>query len=204
MTAPDTFADSPADPDRGRRFGLVRIAREVALGAALVLGSGLLGLLMGLLWHAIAPRVPLYADTTAVYPRDPEGEQAIGADMTFAMLGAGWGLLVAVVAYLLTRARAGGVAVPVGLALGGGLGGWLAMLVGQDESSNAVLLALAKSVPTGTTFDAPLQLGGKLVLLAWPMVALLVLITLIGLFSSHPELADVPPQTPQDELPEAG
>ena len=104
-----------------------RSARTEALIAVLLLaGSALLGVLAGFLWHWLAPKVPLYADSSAVYLKDPEGEQAIGADGTFALLGAGFGLVSAVIAYLLTRRRSGGVGVAVGLAGGGLLGGYLA------------------------------------------------------------------------------
>jgi hypothetical protein len=200
VTAPDTFTHAPAEP--GSKFP--NLGRDLVLGAAVLLASALLGVLMGLLWHAVAPRVPLYADTTAVYPKDPEGEQAIGADMTFALLGAGCGVLLAVAAYLASRAREGGVAVAVALALGGGVGGWLAMRVGVDSDSTAALLALAKSVPTGQTFDAPLVLTAKLVLLVWPMAALLTLVALTGLFTPRPTPAPVIWQTPPEDRPEPG
>ncbi|MFC1416861.1 hypothetical protein [Streptacidiphilus cavernicola] len=212
MTAPDTFQDSPQDSPalaaRARR-DLRPLGHEAGLALLLIAGSALLGLLMGVCWHWLAPKVPMHADSSAVYLNDPEGEQAIGADGTFALLGAGFGLVSALVAYLLTRRRQGGVGVAVGLAGGGLLGSYLAWGGGQSAKAyqNAVL-KLAKSVPTGHTFHGPLQLTTKAVVLIWPMAALLLLLALVGLFTPRPAapqpvwpepvdpFAPAPPQDP--------
>ena len=195
MTAPDTFQDSPQDspaPSARARRDLRPLGFEAGLALLLAAGCALLGLLMGVLWHWLAPKVPMHADSSAVYLNDPEGEQAIGADGTFALLGAGFGLASAVIAYLLTRRRSGGVGVAVGLAGGGLLGGYLAWGGGQSEKAyQAAVLKLAKTVPSGHTFHGPLQLTTKAVLLIWPMAALLVLLALIGIFTTRPTTPQV-------------
>ena len=195
MTAPNTESNSgpasgpdpelpePPPPRRPRRYDL---RTELLIGASLVAGSAVLGLLMGLLWHLVAPKVPLYADTSAIYLLDPEGEQAISSDMYFAMIGAGFGLLVGALAYWRSRAREGGLTVVVGLVLGGLLGGWIAMKLGVALGPSSNIVATAKAVPLGRTFYAPLTLTAKGMLLAWPAAALIALTVLTSLFTPKP------------------
>jgi hypothetical protein len=180
---PEPELPEPPAPPRSRRYDL---RTELLIGVALVGGAAVLGLLMGLLWHLVAPKVPLYADTQAIYLLDPEGEQAISADMYFAMLGAGFGLLVGALAYWRSRAREGGVTVVVGLVLGGLLGSWIAMKLGVAMGPGSNIVATAKSVALGRTFYAPLTLTAKAMLLAWPAAALIALTVLTSLFTPRP------------------
>ncbi|MFC1412372.1 hypothetical protein ACEZCY_07790 [Streptacidiphilus sp. N1-12] len=201
MTVPDTFQDFPAPPPepepKAKERTLRGLGRELVLALLLLAGCALLGLLMGVLWHWLAPKVPLHADATAVYLNDPEGEQAIGADGTFGLLGAGFGLLTGAAAYLATRARQGGISVAVGLGAGGLLGAYLAWGGRQSAAAyQAGVLKVAKSVPTGHTFYGPLQLTTKAVVLIWPILALLTLIALTAAFSPRPTPPPVPWQGP--------
>ncbi|MFD0330973.1 hypothetical protein ACFQZC_29305 [Streptacidiphilus monticola] len=139
---------------------------------------------MGALWHWCAPRVPVYADSSAVYLRDPEGEQQIAADGWFGGLGLLFGAVCGALGYVLTRRRDGGAGVVFGLALGGLAGAWVAWQFGVSLSGgNESLLALAKSVPAGQTFYRPLALSAKGVLLAWPVAALALLMLCTALFT---------------------
>jgi hypothetical protein len=203
VTVPDTFQDSPRDSpaptDREPRTLRV-LGAEAALALLLIAVCALLGLLMGQFWHWLAPQVPMHADSSAVYLNDPEGEQAIGADGTFALIGVGFGLVTGAAAYLATRSRQGGVGVAVGLAVGGLLGGWIAWGGGQSAKAyQSAVLKLAKSFPTGHTFYGPLQLTTKAVLLIWPILALVALLALTGVFSPRPR-----PPAPAENDPEAG
>jgi len=194
VTAPDTFQASSTLPARVARD----LRTDVVISLVLVAASAVLGVLMGLLWHWLAPKVPLYADTTAIYLQDPEGEQAIGADGTFALIGMGAGLVLGALAYWRTRRREGGVAVPIGLTLGGLLGAYVAMKVGIALGPSGDIIALAKSVPTGHTFDGPLKLTAYGVMLAWPFAALAALLALTAVFTPKPT---EPPTQPATELP---
>nr|WP_236655317.1 ABC transporter permease [Streptacidiphilus carbonis] len=165
-------------------------------------GSALLGVLMGFLWHWLAPKVPLYADSSAVYLKDPEGEQAIGADGTFAILGAGAGLVVGAVAYWLSRRRQGGITVALGLAAGGLLGAFVAMWLGTALGPGGNVIATAKSVPAGQTFYGPLKLTAKGVLLTWPAFAMIALLALTALFTPKPQAPPVVWQTPAQDGPD--
>lgn len=207
--APLWGAGAPVEPDgstplagAGRNWtGLVD---ELLVVVALVVASGLLGLLAGAIWHWIAPRVPVYADSSNVYLLDPEGEQQIAADAWFGLVGLCFGAVLGVAAYWFTRRRGGGVGAAIGLVLGGLLGSWAAWRLGTQLSGHHEdLLKLAHTVPLGHTFHRPLVLSAKGVLLAWPIAALVLLMSLISLLSpkkTHPE-----PQLPAlGPTPEAG
>ena len=90
----------------------------------------LAGVLLGLLWLWLAPRVPLVSDGKAVFLKDTEGEQAIGADGTFMLLALGVRRAVSAVVVFLLRRR-GGVPLVVGARASGGLLGVAAGLAAR-------------------------------------------------------------------------
>nr|WP_055587111.1 hypothetical protein [Peterkaempfera griseoplana] len=155
------------------------------VGVLVALGSVLAGVAVGLLWLWLAPKVPLYADSKAVYLKDPEGEQRAAADGVFVLLGVGAGALTALAAFLPTRRRGGGVAVAVGLAVGGLLGSLLAWRLGTALGPTRDMVAHARQVGEGKVFDAALELGAKGALLVWPMAAMVVLLGLTALFGKR-------------------
>ncbi|NLU74594.1 ABC transporter permease [Streptomyces sp. HNM0575] len=141
----------------------------------LVLGVGL-----GLLWWWLAPRVPLVKVDGGVFLKDPEGEEAIGADGTFVLLALGFGLVTGLVAFL--RSRAGGIGIVIGLAVGALLGSVLAWQLGVLLGPSSDLAASAKAAGTNKTFDGPLKLQAKGALLAWPFIALTTHLLLMAAF----------------------
>lgn len=157
---------------------------ELREAAVITVAVALGGLLLGVLWWWLAPHVPLVGDVVEkrwiVYLKDTEGEQAVGVDGTFALLGLAFGVVSAVVVFLLRRR--GGVPLVVALGVGGLLGSLLAWRVGVWLGPAQDVLAHAKSVGKGVTFSAPLKLGAKGALLAWSLGALLVHLGLTGLF----------------------
>uniref|UniRef100_A0AAU3GYS6 ABC transporter permease n=1 Tax=Streptomyces sp. NBC_01401 TaxID=2903854 RepID=A0AAU3GYS6_9ACTN len=139
------------------------------------------GVLLGLLWLWLAPRVPLVSDDTAVFLKNSEGEEAIGADGTFVLLALAFGLVSAVAVFLFRRR--GGIPLVVGLALGGLLGSLLAWGVGTWFGPTSDVVAHAKEVGKGVTFDAPLELHAVgAAMLAWPIAAMIVHLGLTALF----------------------
>lgn len=138
------------------------------------------GALLGVLWWWLAPQVPLVSDGSAVYFRDTEGEQAVGVDGTFTLLALGAGALSALVVFLVRRR--GGVPLVVALTVGGLLGAVLAWRLGVWLGPETDVAARAKEVGEGVTFSAPLKLGAKGALLAWPLAGLLVHLGLTALF----------------------
>ncbi|MGX9885810.1 DUF2567 domain-containing protein [Streptomyces sp. NPDC002276] len=164
-----------------------------AVVATVVVALG--GVLLGLLWWWLAPHVPLVGDVVdkswVVYLKDSEGEQAVGVDGTFTLLGVGFGVLSAVAAFLLRRR--GGVPLVVALTVGGLLASLLAWRLGMWLGPTKDVLAHAKSVGKGVTFSAPLKLGAKGALLAWSIAALVVHLGLTALFGPRdPEPQGVP------------
>ncbi|MFI6032614.1 AAA family ATPase [Streptomyces sp. NPDC051315] len=155
--------------------------REAAVVTVLV---ALAGVLLGLLWVWLAPRVPLVGDVVdgdwVVYFKDTEGEQAIGVDGIFTLLALAFGAVSALAAFVLRRR--GSVPLVVALALGGLLGSVVAWRLGVWLGSVDDVLAQAKAAGKGATFSAPLKLGAKGALLAWPVAALAVHLGLMALF----------------------
>ncbi len=153
------------------------LREAVVVTAAMALG----GVLLGVLWWWLAPHVPLVSDSTTVYLKDTEGEQAIGVDGTFTLLALAFGLVSGVVVFLLRRR--GGIALVVALTVGGILGSLLAWRLGIWLGPTRDVAAHAKEVGVGVTFDAPLELGAKGAVLAWSFSALLTHLGLTSLFT---------------------
>lgn len=157
---------------------------EVREAAVIAVVVALGGLLLGVVWAWLAPRVPLVGDVVdknwVVYLKDTEGEQAVGVDGTFTLLAVAFGVVSAFVVFLVRRR--GGVPLVVGLAVGGLLGALLAWRVGIWLGPAEDVVAHAKDVGKGVTFSAPLKLGAKGALLAWPLAGLVVHLGLTALF----------------------
>ncbi|TPQ16207.1 AAA family ATPase [Streptomyces sporangiiformans] len=153
---------------------------EVREAAVITIAMTITGLLLGVLWWWLAPEVPLVSDGSVVFLKDTEGEQAIGVDGTFTLLALGFGLVSALIVFLMRRR--GGVPVVVALTLGGVLGSLVAWRLGIWLGPTQDVAAHAKEVGKGVTFAAPLELGAKGALLAWSVAALLVHLGLTALF----------------------
>ncbi|MFF5027086.1 AAA family ATPase [Streptomyces collinus] len=172
---------------------------EVREAVLITLAAALSGVLLGLLWWWLAPHVPLVGDQVdkswVVYLKDTEGEQAIGVDGTFTLLSLAFGAVSAAVVFLLRRR--GGVPLVVALGLGGLLGAVLAWRLGVWLGPTSDVIAHARAVGKGVTFSAPLKLGAKGALLAWPLAGLLVHLGLTALFGPRdPEVPYTGGQTP--------
>ncbi|MCS0636428.1 DUF2567 domain-containing protein [Streptomyces sp. LP05-1] len=191
MTAPQTPSPKPpsdsAWPPPGTSAAITRdaetpdVATEVRQGLMVFLLVALGGVALGLLWLWLAPRVPLISDSRAVFLKESEGENAVGADGTFALLGLGLGVLSAAVVFWFRRR--GGVAVVVGLALGGLAGSFLGWGLGTLLGPTHDVVAHARSAGPGVVFDAPLELQAHGALLAWPIAAMVVHLALTALFT---------------------
>lgn len=156
-------------------------AKELGQAAAVVALLALAGIALGLLWLWLAPRVPLVSDGTAVFLENSEGEEAIGADGTFALLAIAFGTASA--AAVFWRLRRGGVFVVVGLALGGVIGSLLGWRAGVWLGPSSDVVSRAREVGEGVTFDAPLELRAVVVaVLVWPLVAMALHLALTGVF----------------------
>jgi hypothetical protein len=153
---------------------------EVRTAVIVTVALAVAGVLLGLLWVWLAPRIPLVSDDTAVFLKDTEGEEAVGADGTFALLALAFGAVGAVLVFLLRKR--GGISVVVGLVLGGLLGSLVAWKAGVWLGPPSDVVAHAREVGKGVTFDAPLELNAKGALLAWPVAAMVVHLALTAVF----------------------
>ncbi|MGC9438560.1 AAA family ATPase [Streptomyces sp. WG5] len=172
---------------------------EVRQAAVTVVAVALSGALLGVLWWQLAPSVPLVGgvlgDSWAVVPENPEGERVVGVDGVFTLLALAFGALSAVVVFLLRRR--GGVPLVVALAVGGLLGSLLAWRVGVWLGPTQDVIAHAKDVGQGVTFSAPMELGAKGALLVWSVAALVVHLSLTGLFGPRDPEPDPWPEPRQ-------
>ncbi|GHA82850.1 DUF2567 domain-containing protein [Streptomyces termitum] len=189
MTAPLTPSQPPPHdpswppppPPYGGPAGDPITAAEVVQGLVVTAASAVAGALLGVLWVWLAPAIRLISDGRGVYLRDSEGEAAIGADGTFVLLALAFGAVAGLAVFLLRRR--GGVPLVLGLALGGVLGSLLAWWLGTRLGPTADVVAHAKAVGAGVVFDAPLKLRmGAAAMLAWPLAATVVHLSLTGLF----------------------
>jgi len=174
---------------------------ELRQGAAIAALLTVAGLVLGLLWLWLAPRVPLVSDDTAVFLKNSEGEEAIGADGTFVLLALAFGLVSGLAVFLFRRR--GGIPLVVGLALGGLLGSLLAWGIGTWFGPTSDVVAHAKEVGKGVTFDAPLELHAVGAgMLAWPVAAMIVHLGLTALFGPRdPEPEWMSPYGAHDVAP---
>ena len=175
---------------------------------ALVVAAAGLGI--GVLWLQVAPRIGIIKVAQGFIYAEAEPEEAIAADGVFGLLGAGVGILVALLAWMLLR-RYRGVAVLIGLVVGSLAGAWLAWWLGV-RLGMAQFEAVRDTAPIGARVEAPLALRltdldrhaywpPKLtgVVAAQALVAVATYTILAG-FSIHPGLR--PPRRRQDALAE--
>lgn len=154
-------------------------ARSAAWSAALLIGSLLLGLLGGIIWGEIAPRVLLQeisAGTAEVV--NTESRAFFGADVWFCVIAAVAGLLTGVLGYRFAVAPRDGyarAAVALALILGALGGGLVMMWLGGQFGLSGYNHDLASS-PNGTQFYQSLALGAKSALACWPLFTAIVLL----------------------------
>nr|WP_232484792.1 ABC transporter permease [Streptomyces sp. So13.3] len=198
VTAPLTPHDQPPPLPQypGAAFsgdvskdGRAAFTAELREGALVAVAVAVTGVVLGLLWLWLAPLIPMVSDGKAIYLRDSEGEEAVGADGTFVLLGLAMGAVTA--ALVFWRRRRGGIGVVLGLAVGGLLGSVLAWRLGVWLGPTSDLIAHAKEVGPKVVFDGPLRLRAKGALVAWPAAAMLVHLCLTSAFGPRE------PQQPQ-------
>jgi hypothetical protein len=175
---------------------LVRLRGPLIALLATAAASAVLGLCVGMIWSAVAPRALLVVQSRGVaYVMNDENSAFIVADAWFCLLTAIAGLVCGVAGYFTAVRRYGAVAV-AGLVLGGLAASVLARWAGQQQGLGHFQALLAAS-PAGTQLHQPLSLGGQGALAFWPLLAALVVGT-IELFSQSMERkrADTPADTP--------
>ena len=179
--APSGFGDWEPEPPRRRRW---RPALAVSVGTAAAVAVA--GVPLGVLWHLLAPAVPM-VDTgaTGIVVNDPSPEEFIAAEGWFTLLGFGFGLLAAVVAWLVLRRHRG-----PGLLLGVTGGALTAAIVAWQVGRRIGLAgyqAWRARATAGATFSAPPDLHAYGTLLV-PAFAAAIVLTLLAGWSNDPDL----------------
>jgi hypothetical protein len=144
------------------------VRSELRTGLAVIGGSLIAAVLVGITWWGIAPLPHLVTRSDGVYLAGGETEQAVAADGWFAVCSATAGLVCALVVFArMRRARLGPL---LGLALGGLLGAVVAWRLGVALGPAGIREA-AKGLAPNTHFDGPLKLSAHGVLFAWPLTS---------------------------------
>jgi hypothetical protein len=159
--------NGPGDPG-GRRASL---GAELARGALVALLVAASGVLLGLLWVWLSPRIPMVSDGKSIYLKDTEGEEAIGGDGTFVLIAMVLGAVAATLVHW--RYRKGGVGVVLGLAVGGVLASLIGWRLGVWLGPTTDIAAHARAVGPRVVFDGPLKLRAMSAIVAFPAAAML-------------------------------
>jgi hypothetical protein len=137
------------------------------------------GLLAGLIWQLVAPRVLLQeVSAGAAQVVNAETRAFIGADGWFCVIAAMAGLVTGITGYLIgirRRRGAGAAAVTSGLILGAVAASFLMRWLGEQQGRAAYRDALAHSA-AGATFSASLTLGATSALAFWPLFTSIVIV----------------------------
>ena len=169
-----------APPDAAQRTGRIRKTAPSARRAAAetVIVSLAVGLVMGVVWRAVAPEVVVEVSDgdPALFPL--QARRLFGLEASFAVLGAAAGMLVALVMF--TRHRHRPLATLTGLASGGVLGSIVAWRLGALLGPGS-LEGRVDGAPDGTLLPLPLELRATGVLLVWSVVAVVVVLVLNAL-----------------------
>jgi hypothetical protein len=169
----------PAPPRRPLRRTLIAAGLTVVVLA--VLGGPL-----GLLWHFLAPTVPVInAGDGGIVINEQSPEEFVAADGWFTILGFAFGLIVAVVAWLVLRPYRGPwllISVTAGTFAASVMAWQIGRLIGlgayQDWQRTSVLR---------DTYQAPPDLHAYAVLLV-PAFAAVIVLTLAAGWSNDPNL----------------
>lgn len=147
-------------------------AAELGRAALVALAVTVCGVILGLVWLWLSPRIPLVSDGKNVYLKDTEGEEAIGSDGVFVLIALVLGALTALGVFLWHRR--GGVAIVLALAVGGVLASIVGWRLGIALGPTTNIRAHALSAGPNVIFDGPLKLRAMSALVAWPAAAMLV------------------------------
>jgi hypothetical protein len=188
MTDPSDYSDAPghgalpaAAPGpaalAGPRSLAARLRGPLLALLATAAASAVLGLCIGLIWSAVAPRALLVVQSRGVaYVVNDETSAFIVADAWFCLLTAIGGLVCGIAGYFAAVRRYGAVAV-TGLVLGGLAASVLARWAGQQQGQGHFQSLLAAS-RAGVQLHQPLLLGGQGALAFWPLLAALAVGTI--------------------------
>lgn len=130
--------------------------RELVSALVVLIGVGTLGVLLGFLWYLVAPPLPLRKVDGGMAYIDANPEQQIAQDGWFAMLGLGFGIVLAVLVWVLVRRWRGPIQM-FALVIGAIAAGFLAWDVGSEIGLNSYESQVA-SAPLDAVLEKPIDL----------------------------------------------
>ncbi|MCW2777143.1 MAG: hypothetical protein JWN17_868 [Frankiales bacterium] len=142
---------------------------DAAAAGLTTLALVLLGAPVGLLWAAVAPRVPVVLSAAGPNLVDPETGAFAGADVAFGGLVLLVGAVCGFVAFLLGRRYGPGVV--VGLLAGGLVAAWVAKQTGEQVGLDDFRTTVRDLAARGT-IEASVRLRASEAIVLWPVGAL--------------------------------
>lgn len=146
--------------------------RALLAAGAIVAVCAVLGVVGGLVWAAVAPRVVYQVYTLSPPTADavnPETTAFIAADAAYCLIALIGGALAGALGYQFVR-RYGPVPM-VGLVVGSVAAAFLAMWTGHLATGASTFDHLLATSKVGTLLRAPISLGAHGALAFWPLVA---------------------------------
>lgn len=159
---------------------------DLRVGAAVMGLVTAAGLMAAVVWWLVAPTPAFHVVDGAVDLVTPSGKAFVAAEGWYAVVALVFGVVCAGVAYRWTRRS--GVAVVLGLAVGGLLASLVMWRVGAWLGPDAVA-AQARHATPADTLHLPLQLRALGVLVVWPLVSVVLSFGLIAGFQPAPQRA---------------
>jgi len=160
--------------------------RALAVGALTTVIIAVAGVVLGVLWHFLSPTVPvLDTGQNGIVVNDPSPEEYVAADGWFTLAGFAFGLVVAVVTWLVMR-RDRGPALLLGVTFGALAAAPVAWQVGRRIGLGAYE-KWRDTATAGSTYHAPPDLHSHGALLV-PAFAAVIVMTLLAGWSNDPDL----------------
>jgi hypothetical protein len=167
--------------------------RTVAVLVLTVLPIAAVGAPLGVLWQWLAPTVPVVKTASGgAVINDPSPEQFVAADGWFSIVGLGFGIGVAIAAWMILR-RDRGPALLLGTVLGTLAAAGVAWQVGR-RFGLAAYRTWQDTAAAGASFDRPPDVHALAILLV-PAFAAVIVCTLLAGWSNDPDL-EVPGAKP--------
>ncbi|WP_051367669.1 DUF2567 domain-containing protein [Hamadaea tsunoensis] len=196
----------PAEPAEPRRPLLV-----AAQAAAVLVVTAVFGFALGPLWQALAPNVPVLVVSDGAIYNDNQPEQFFAGDGWFLVLGLAFGIVAAVLTWVLFRRLRGPLGILV-LLVGTTIGAVIAWRVGRVIGLDAYTSGL-HSAAEGTHLSKPndLRVAEATWWLPWlsgvlwvPAFGATLAMTVMAAWSRWPSLRPVPAPVYAEPDPAAG
>ncbi|MGH2603378.1 MAG: DUF2567 domain-containing protein [Dehalococcoidia bacterium] len=131
--------------------------RELIAALGVALATAVLGVLLGFVWYLLAPPLPLKKVDGGLAYTSPNPEQQVAQDGWFTILGLIFGILAAVLVWVIFRRWRGPIQL-FAVALGAAGAGYLAWLVGREIGLDAYRDVVA-AAPLNTVVEKPIDLS---------------------------------------------